>query len=186
MISIPVIKTRRAVLTVLRPEEAAFIHRYYIENKEHLAPFEPARDEKFYTEESWKARLLASFSSFKCGMSLNLAALDHDKTEMLAGCNFTGIVKGPFRACYLGYSVARKHEGTGLMFECLSAAIKYVFEELKLHRIMANHLPENERSARLLKRLGFEREGYARSYLKINGVWRDHVLNSLINPDPEL
>jgi ribosomal-protein-alanine N-acetyltransferase len=51
---------------------------------------------------------------------------------------------------------------------------------------MANYMPENERSANLLKKLGFEREGFARSYLKIAGRWRDHVLNSLLNPDPEL
>jgi ribosomal-protein-alanine N-acetyltransferase len=34
----------------------------------------------------------------------------------------------------------------------------------------------------LLRALGFEREGVARSYLKIAGKWEDMVLNSLINP----
>ena len=68
------------------------------------------------------------------------------------------------------------------MSETLIAAIGFVFEELDLHRIMANHLPDNERSARLLARLGFEREGFAKSCLKIDGRWRDHVLTSLLNP----
>ena len=48
---------------------------------------------------------------------------------------------------------------------------------------MANHLPRNERSARLLARLGFEREGYARRYLQIAGVWEDHVLTALSRAD---
>ena len=71
------------------------------------------------------------------------------------------------------------------MREALTSAITYIFDEIGLHRIMANIRPENVRSARLLERLRFEREGLARSYLKINGVWADHVLTSLINQIPE-
>lgn len=43
-------------------------------------------------------------------------------------------------------------------------------------------MPANERSARLLARLGFERKGYARAYLKIAGRWEDHILTARINP----
>jgi ribosomal-protein-alanine N-acetyltransferase len=53
---------------------------------------------------------------------------------------------------------------------------------MRLHRIMANHRPENERSARLLERLGFVREGLAKDYLFIDGDWCDHVLTSLTHP----
>ena len=57
----------------------------------------------------------------------------------------------------------------------------YAFSALGMHRVMANYMPENERSGRLLERLGFEREGFARKYLNIDGEWRDHVLTSRIN-----
>jgi ribosomal-protein-alanine N-acetyltransferase len=70
----------------------------------------------------------------------------------------------------------------GLMAEALRATNAFVFRELRLHRIMANYRPENERSARLLARLGFAREGLARDYLFIDGEWRDHVLTALVNP----
>ncbi len=63
-----------------------------------------------------------------------------------------------------------------------TATIDYAFRELRLHRIMANYRPENGRSGRLLERLGFVREGYARDYLFIDGAWRDHVLTSKTNP----
>jgi ribosomal-protein-alanine N-acetyltransferase len=53
---------------------------------------------------------------------------------------------------------------------------------LRLHRVMANYVPENERSARVLEKLGFEKEGYARSCLKIAGKWRDHILTAKLNP----
>lgn len=100
---------------------------------------------------------------------------------MVGECNFTNIVRGPFQACHLGFSVAERFEGRGLIREALTPAISYIFEQVGLHRVMASYRPENIRSARLLERLGFEREGLARSYLRINGVWADHVLTSLVN-----
>jgi ribosomal-protein-alanine N-acetyltransferase len=45
---------------------------------------------------------------------------------------------------------------------------------------MANYMPRNDRSGRLLGRLGFEKEGYAKRYLKIEGLWEDHVLTAKI------
>ncbi len=68
------------------------------------------------------------------------------------------------------------------MLECLEAAISYMFTVVGLHRIMANYIVGNERCSALLKRLEFEKEGLAKSYLKIDGRWQDHILNSKINP----
>jgi [ribosomal protein S5]-alanine N-acetyltransferase len=67
------------------------------------------------------------------------------------------------------------------MFEALTAAIAFAFDVLRLHRIMANYIPGNERSGKLLRRLGFNMEGYARDYLLIDGEWRDHILTALTN-----
>jgi ribosomal-protein-alanine N-acetyltransferase len=47
---------------------------------------------------------------------------------------------------------------------------------------MATYTNENQRSAALLDSLGFEKEGYAKSYLNITGVWEDHVLSAMVNP----
>lgn len=58
--------------------------------------------------------------------------------------------------------------------------VDFAFEALGLHRVMANYQPANERSGRFLRRLGFVPEGYARDYLYINGMWRDHILTSRI------
>jgi len=71
------------------------------------------------------------------------------------------------------------------MGEALRAAFGQVFGLLGLHRIMANYLPTNERSARLLRRLGFTVDGYARDYLYIDGAWRDHILTALTSPSPQ-
>jgi ribosomal-protein-alanine N-acetyltransferase len=100
---------------------------------------------------------------------------------ILGTCNYTNIVRGAFHACHLGYQIGREHEGQGLMAEALRAANQFMFDVLRLHRIMANFRPENDRSRRLLQRLGFVEEGLARAYLFIDGAWRDHVLTSLTN-----
>lgn len=68
------------------------------------------------------------------------------------------------------------------MTEALQIAIQYMFEEQNIHRIMANYMPSNMKSARVLQKLGFMIEGHAKEYLLINGKWEDHVLTSLTNP----
>ena len=69
------------------------------------------------------------------------------------------------------------------MSESVAAVIRYAFDEMGLHRVKAAYLPSNERSGRLLRRLGFVVEGYARDYLLIQGRWQDQLLVSLVNPD---
>jgi len=67
------------------------------------------------------------------------------------------------------------------MFEAIKEGIRYIFNEKYIHRINANYLPENQRSANLLSRLGFKVDGSSSDYLFINGAWREHVFSSLTN-----
>ncbi len=103
---------------------------------------------------------------------------------VLGVANLSNIVRGTLQACHLGYSLDREYEGRGLMQEALEALVTYAFEDLQLHRVMANYQPENVRSGRVLERLGFVREGYAPDYLHIDGAWRDHVLTALVRDAP--
>ena len=175
------IDTQRTILTVLHPDKAELLLAYQLANKDHLAPWEPVRDSNFHTIASCRLRCETAYQAFLDGSAVNFIALERKSHKMIAGCNFTNIVRGPLLGCNLGYSAHQEFEGLGLMHEVATAAIKYVFDELGLHRIMANHLPSNLRSQKLLAKLGFEREGYAKAYLKIAGKWEDMVLNSLIN-----
>ncbi|MEX3813560.1 GNAT family N-acetyltransferase [Paraburkholderia sp. BR13439] len=157
------------------------LHEYSIENRAHLQPWEPLRAESFFEKKSVSRRLSMMAHNNNSGVAVHLLLFSPGTGEIVGECNFTNIVRGPFQACHLGFSLAKRFEGQGLMREALTSAITYIFDEIGLHRIMANFRPENVRSEQLLKRLGFEREGLARSYLRINGVWVDHVLTSLIN-----
>ena len=69
------------------------------------------------------------------------------------------------------------------MKESLKILIPSLFVDLRLNRIEAATLEENVASRNLLKKLGFKKEGLLRNYLKINGVWRDHVLYGLLKKD---
>lgn len=117
----------------------------------------------------------------KINKSARFLIFEKQSQQLIGFCNFTQIFHGAFHACYLGYKIDREFEGKGLMTEALQRAIQFIFEDLKLHRIMANYMPSNERSARLLNRLGFKKEGYAPNYLFINHKWEDHILTALTN-----
>lgn len=179
---LPELHTARLAVRLARPGMQAAMARFLAENYPgHLDKWSPPAAPAFFTEAFWRERLAIAVEEFHAGRAARfvLQARGGDESRILGTCNYTNIVRGPFQACHLGYQLARDCEGRGLMTEALSATNAFVFETLRLHRIMANHRPENRRSARLLERLGFSREGLAKDYLFIDGDWRDHVLTSL-------
>ncbi len=179
------IETERTIIRVPVPTDADELNNFNVSNRAHLTPWEPLHDEEYFTAAACLRLLEKLQSDFEAGITLPLVAWAKEGRKIVARCNFSNIVRGPLQACYLGYSVDKGHEGQGIMFEVAEAAIRYVFDRLQLHRVMANYLPRNERSGRLLERLGFQREGFARSYLLIAGKWEDHILTSRINPADE-
>lgn len=180
------IETPSLVVTQPPPSAAPRVVAYFEDNRAHFAQFDPPRPDGFYTDAYWEDRLGKNVEEADADVSLRMFVLDRADPEgpIRGVVNFTRIFRGPLLACLLGFSLDHRAVGRGVMFEAASAAIRHVFETRGLHRIEANHLPTNERSARLLARLGFVVEGYAKKYLFIDGDWRDHVLTSLTNPDP--
>ena len=62
------------------------------------------------------------------------------------------------------------------MSEALQITLDFAFRKIKLHRVEAACLIENEASRGLLLKSGFQQEGRARQFLCINGRWQDHDL----------
>jgi ribosomal-protein-alanine N-acetyltransferase len=93
---------------------------------------------------------------------------------IIGSINLSQIFFGGFRSAYLGYYVGGAYTAHGYMTEALQLMLGYAFRRLKLHRIEANIQPDNVASLALVRRAGFEREGFSRRYLKIAGRWRDH------------
>jgi ribosomal-protein-alanine N-acetyltransferase len=182
---LPELETARLVLALARPGMEEAMTRFLADNHAgHLDRWSPPAGPAFFTAAFWADRLRQSVADYHNGRAVRFVLqerpLQPDRA-VLGTCNYTNIVRGPFQACFLGYQIARTHEGQGLMAEALRETNAFMFREMQLHRIMANHRPENARSARLLERLGFAREGLASDYLFIDGAWRDHVLTALTN-----
>ncbi len=181
---LPRLQTERLLLEVPRPNDAAALAAYCRENREHLAAWEPARDEAYFTAAHWTRELVALEAAVRRGQALSFVLrLRAEPAGPIQGrCALTNVVRGPFQAAHLGFSLDHRAQGQGLMAEALVATIRHAFEAMGLHRIMAAYVPTNERSARLLRRLGFRTEGFARDYLLLADAWRDHVLTALVNP----
>ncbi|HEU0118363.1 MAG TPA: GNAT family protein [Alphaproteobacteria bacterium] len=95
---------------------------------------------------------------------------------MLGGIALNDVQRGIAQKGTLGYWIGAPYANQGFMTEATQLVLDFAFYTLRLHRVEASCLPRNEPSKALLKRLGFEEEGYAKAYLQINGLWEDHVL----------
>jgi ribosomal-protein-alanine N-acetyltransferase len=164
-------------LEKVSPGSVAHFHQ---RNRMRIEPVSPKRTEYYYTPSYWKRACKISKTERKMRTALRWVCVEG--TTTVAQFALDRIVFGVFRSAILSYAVDREVEGSSIMFECLKHVINHAFETLDLHRIEAHHVPENTRSAAILKRLGFEQEGYAKQMLNLDGRWKDHVLNALINP----
>ena len=176
--------TDRLRLKVLGPDFARQSLDYYTHNQAFLSEWNPIPPADFYALAYHEQRLRVELGLWQEG---RLARFWLFKREDIAFATaignlaFNNIVRGAFQSCHLGYQLDEREINQGFMTEALRRAIAFVFDELQLHRIEANVMPRNLRSSRVLAKLGFVEEGLARKYLKINGVWEDHIHYVLLN-----
>ncbi|MCS0402054.1 ribosomal protein S5-alanine N-acetyltransferase [Vibrio diabolicus] len=163
--------------------DADMIAEYFQANREYLKPFEPKREEAFFSVNGWLQKLIKLNELHRMGLGYYCLLVRASSGEMLGTISFSNLSRFPFYSCNVGYSLAEKAQGHGYMRRGLTMACDYMFNVQKLHRIQAGYMPHNKRSESVLEHVGFNREGYAKDYLLINGEWQDHVLTSLINPN---
>ena len=167
-------------IVLTKVQHAAALSDYYLRNADRFTPWHPHVRHDHHSVEAWIRRLQEREREYTEGRAAHFVGLDGDRA--IAACSLSNIVYQPACFCHMGYSVDRDFEGTGCMTELVKHVIDYAFANLRLNRISANYMPANTRSARLLEKLGFEKEEFARRYLSINGKWEDHILTSLVNP----
>ncbi len=174
------ITTERLILREPRDEDAPALLAYYVRNEERFARWEPERVDDLEHHLRWIA-----WRRDESGAGRGRSFLAFDRANdhaLVAIVNLYQIVRGASQSAVLGYSADGAYEGRGYASEAVQAVVKHAFDALQLHRITANYQPANDRSAALLRRLGFVVEGYARDMLYMRGTFRDHVLTSLANP----
>lgn len=150
-----------------------------------LRPWEPAWPSDDLEKSAFRGRLRRYHQEITAGTGYPFFICDNRTDALLGGITLGNVRRGVSQSGQIGYWVGQRYTGKGIMSEAVGLVCSHAFDTLGLHRLEAACIPDNQRSIRILEKAGFEREGYLRSYLKINGAWRDHVLFGRINPRHE-
>ena len=187
------ITTPRLRLVAGDPALAQAVCDFQSRNRQHFERWDPPTADSFYTLETQAARVATGVTAFQADTAYRWwlidatrcggARLPFSDVEVIGSVHFSQVSRGAFQSAMLGYALDEAHVGQGLMNEAIAACLEEMFSpRVNLHRVQAAYRPENLRSARVLERLGFHKEGLAPDYLYIDGAWRDHIVTSLRNP----
>ena len=154
------------------------------ESRAFLGPWEPIWPADDLTKLAFRRRLRRYQREIRAGTGYPFFVFSPDGETLLGGLTLAHIQRGVTQSAVLGYWMGRPYAGKGLMTSAVRAVVVFAFETLNLNRVEAAGLPHNAASIRLLEKVGFRREGYARKYLCIDGRWQDHILFGLVRDDP--
>ncbi len=141
-----------------------------------LTPWEPIWPADDLSRGAFRRRLRRYAEDLRTDQSYAFLIVRNLDNVLLGGLTLANIRRGVAQAGSLGYWIGMPFVRRGYMTAAVRAIIPFAFDTLRLHRLDAACIPTNTASMRLLERTGFTREGYAREYLCINGIWQDHLL----------
>jgi [ribosomal protein S5]-alanine N-acetyltransferase len=155
-------------------------------NRDHTGPWDPLRDESFYTVAGQRLELELDQRAWAAGTAYAFAVLAMDDGDRIIGrVALANVVRGPWQNATLGYWIDREAVGRGHASRAVRLALMYAFEHIGLHRVQPAIIPRNAASRRVAEKVGFRHEGRALRYLKINGAWEDHDIYALTSEDWE-
>ncbi len=147
-----------------------------------LVPWEPIWPEDDLTRAAFRRRLRRQNEDSAREEGFAFLIFDSGADALLGGLTVGGVRRGVAETATLGYWIGARHAGQGRMTRAVAVAVEFAFNTLRLHRLEAACIPDNAGSMKVLERNGFEREGFAKGYLCINGAWRDHLLFARLAP----
>ncbi len=148
-----------------------------------LTPWEPIWPSDDLTRAAYRRRIRAHAEEIERDEAYPFLIFREDE-RLLGGLTIGQVRRGVSQTATFGYWMGEPFAGQGYMGRAVRAAAQFSFGSLRLHRLEAACLAHNTPSIRVLERVGFTREGFARSYLRINGRWQDHILFALLESDP--
>lgn len=153
------------------------------ESRAFLTPWEPLWGPGDLERYAFRTRVRRYQEEVQSGTGYPFFLFRTADGKLMGGITLSNVRRGVTQAGTIGYWMGEPFAGKGYMSEAVRLIIPFAFDTLRLHRIEAACIPTNARSIHLLEKAGFRREGLLRSYLKINGMWQDHLLFSLIEDD---
>jgi ribosomal-protein-alanine N-acetyltransferase len=179
----PVLESDRVVLRTPQMSDYAAWAELRAASREFLTPWEPLWANDELSRASFRRRVRHYLRDLREDVGYALFVFSAASGALVGGLTLCNVRRGVTQSCTLGYWVGAKYARQGYMTAAVRAVIPFVFDSLELHRLEAACLPTNTASIKLLEKTGFQREGLARRYLKINGVWQDHLLYALLDTD---
>ena len=152
-------------------------------SRDFLTPWEPTWPADDLTRASFRRRIRRYFEDQRGDLAYPFFIFRRNDDALVGGLTLANVRRGCAQACTLGYWMGRDYAQRGYMTAAVRGVIPFAFGTLRLHRIEAACIPANTASIRLLERTGFQREGFARQYLCINGLWQDHLLFARLKDD---
>jgi [ribosomal protein S5]-alanine N-acetyltransferase len=149
-------------------------------SRDFLAPWEPQWRDDELLQSSFRKRVAHYAKLAHDDQAYAFFIFDVTGTTLLGGMTISNLRRGVAQMATLGYWIGASSAHQGYMTDALAATTRYACDELELHRLEAACLPSNKPSVQLLRRAGFAQEGFAKSYLKINNHWEDHILWGLL------
>ncbi len=152
-------------------------------SRDFLTPWEPTWPADDLTRGAFRRRVRRYAEDLRADQAYAFFLFRRDDNALLGGMTLANVRRGVAQAGSLGYWMGAPFAGRGYMTAAVKALTPFAFGALRLHRLEAACIPSNSASIRLLERTGFMREGIARQYLCINGLWQDHLLYGLVGAD---
>jgi ribosomal-protein-alanine N-acetyltransferase len=153
------------------------------QSRGYLTPWEPIWPSDDLTRSGFRRRLRRYAEDAAADRAYPFLVFRESDDVLLGGVTLANVRRGIVQAGTIGYWVGQPYTGQGVMTAALRVLLPTLFGELNLHRIEAACIPTNTPSVRVLEKCGFTREGLARRYLCINGVWQDHLLYGMLHED---
>jgi [ribosomal protein S5]-alanine N-acetyltransferase len=153
------------------------------QSRAFLTPWEPIWPTDDLTRAAFRRRLRRYAEDQRNDLAYSFLIFRSQDNALVGGLTLANVRRGVAQAGSIGYWIGAPFARQGLMTAALRALIPFSFGHLRLHRLEAACIPTNKPSIALLKKTGFQREGYARQYLCINGIWQDHLLYGRLKED---
>ncbi|HYD29839.1 MAG TPA: GNAT family protein [Azospirillaceae bacterium] len=152
-------------------------------SRDFLAPWEPTWPPDALTRAAFTRRLKRQTTEWREDEGYSFLVFERKNGTLVGGIGLSNVRRGVAQTATMGYWVGQNHARRGYISDATRLALDFAFQHLGLHRVEAACLPTNQASRGLLEKVGFQHEGHARGYLRIDGAWRDHVLYAILRDD---
>lgn len=160
----PILDTARLYLRKMNKTDSADMYEYSCrEDVTRYLLWSP------HPSEAYTAKYLAYLQSrYRAGDFYDWAVVVRETDKMIGTCGFTRL-NIDSNSAEIGYVLNPEYWGYGFAPEAVRAVMRFGFNELRLNRIEAKYMVGNERSVRVMEKVGMTREGINREAIHVKG-----------------